>query len=225
MRIGHRLQRHPAFAALASFVLAWTLRLIGRSWRVRFEGNDPFATGEPFVGAMWHRNLLLAASTYRFRGVAVPVSRSRDGDLTTSALVRLGFAPPPRGSSSRGGSAALRGTLRYLRQGKVVGILTDGPKGPARRVKPGVLGLARSSGRPLLPIAMSARPCVRFSSWDRALLPLPFARVVVAYGEPMFVPKSTRGEGLEALRAGLERELDRLTDDLDRRLGLPPPSG
>jgi lysophospholipid acyltransferase (LPLAT)-like uncharacterized protein len=69
---------------------------------------------------------------------------------------------------------------------------------------------------------MAARPALRFGSWDRSFLPLPFARVRVVYGPPILVPKSTREEALEQLRRHLEDELNRLTDGVERELGLAP---
>jgi lysophospholipid acyltransferase (LPLAT)-like uncharacterized protein len=222
LRVPRRLLRHPAFVAVASSALAWVLKLLRLTWRVRYEGIDPFARDEPFVAAVWHRNLIIAAPIFHSRHVLVPVSRSHDGDLTVAVLEKLGFDPPPRGSSSRGAAAVLRRIIRFLEQGRLVAVLADGPRGPARRVKSGVLGAARASGRRLLPVGMSAHPCLRFGSWDRALLPLPFAKVVVAYGEPFRVPKSTHKGDLEALRQHLEDQLESLTDDLDARLRLPP---
>jgi lysophospholipid acyltransferase (LPLAT)-like uncharacterized protein len=207
---------------VASSLLAWVLRLLRITWRVRYEGPDPFASGEPFVGAVWHRNLILAAPLFHSHRVLVPVSRSSDGDLTVAVLEKLGFDAPPRGSSSRGAAAVLRRIIRSLEEGRRVAVLADGPRGPARQVKPGVLGAARASGRRLIPVGMSARPCLRFRSWDRALLPLPFARVIVAYGDAFCVPKSTHKGDLEPLRQRLEEQLEALTDDLDARLSLPP---
>lgn len=208
--------------AFASRLVALTLKALRLSWRVHFEGPDPFASQEPFVAAVWHRNLLIAAPLFPTRRVVVPVSRSGDGDLTVAVLTRLGFDPPPRGSSSRGAAAVLRQLIRSVEEGKLVAVLADGPRGPARQVKPGVLGAARVSGRPVQPVAISASPCLRFGSWDRALLPLPFATVRVAYGDPLPVPKSTHRKDLEALRLELEQRLELLTEDLDARLGLPP---
>jgi lysophospholipid acyltransferase (LPLAT)-like uncharacterized protein len=224
-RFSRRVLQDPRVQGLLGLVVAWLLRLFGATWRIRFEGADPFAGGEAFVAATWHRNLLVAAFAFRNRGVAVPVSRSRDGDLTAAVLQRLGFAPPPRGSSSRGATALLRELIRCIQRGRVVAILPDGPRGPAFRAKPGVLALARATGRPVHTVGIAARPRLRFGSWDRAMLPLPFARVIVAYGDRVHVPKSTRAEALEARRLELERELDRLTGTLDARLGLPEAAG
>jgi lysophospholipid acyltransferase (LPLAT)-like uncharacterized protein len=220
MRLPGNIRRHPRFASWVGSVVALLLRLFGATWRVRTEGSDPFARGEPFIGALWHRGLLVAAHIFRDRGVAVPVSRSRDGDLTVAVLERLGFASPARGSSSRGAAAVLRQLIRVVRRGRTVGVLPDGPRGPARRVKPGLLAVARATGAPIYPVGIAARPVLRFRSWDRAILPLPFARVLVSYGEPLVVPKNTPGEDLEPLRESLECELERLSNVLDARLGM-----
>lgn len=206
--------------AVAGRLGAWLLRLLAVTWRVRVQGADPFRDG-PCLAALWHRGFLAAACVWRDRGISVPVSRSRDGDLLEAVLRRLGYGESPRGSSSEGGSRLLRGLIRCVRDQRSVAVLPDGPRGPARRLKPGVLAVARASGRPVVPVALSARPCLRLGTWDRALVPLPFARVRCAYGSPVVVPKRA-GEGeLDELRRALERELDALTDRVDAELGLP----
>jgi lysophospholipid acyltransferase (LPLAT)-like uncharacterized protein len=100
----------------------------------------------------------------------------------------------------------------------VIGVLCDGPRGPARRCKPGVLAIARATGLPLYPVAVAARPAIRFPSWDGTLLPLPFARVLFTGGAPLHVPESATRDDLESLRHHLERELDRLQTLADAEL-------
>jgi hypothetical protein len=214
--------RHACFVRAASLAIALALRVLGATWRVRVEGTNPFEGSEPAIATLWHRSVLVAAFLLRGRPIAVPVSLSRDGDLGAAVLDRLRYPSPPRGSSSRGATGLLRQMIRSRRAGLWVGVLPDGPRGPARVAKPGVLAVARATGTPIHPAAMAARPAVRFGSWDRTFLPLPFARVWVAYGPPIFVPKSTRDEALEELRRRLEDELNRLTDGLEHRLGLAP---
>jgi hypothetical protein len=140
----------------------------------------------------------------------VAVSLSRDGDWIDAVLVRLGFAESPRGSSSRGATALLRELIRRTRAGEPIGILLDGPRGPAGVAKPGAVALARATGARLVPIGIAAAPGHRFASWDRALLPFPFARVRIVFGAPLFVPRDADAETLEAMRRELEAELHRL---------------
>lgn len=201
---------------------ALALRALGASWRVRSEGPDPFASGErPLLGALWHRGFLVAAALFRDRDAVVMVSRSRDGDWIEAVLRRLGYAASPRGSSSRGASTALRRQIALMSEGRIGALLCDGPRGPARQAKPGVLALARGTGAPLYPLAIAARPALRLGSWDRTLVPLPFARVICLYGEPLRVSRDANEEDLERARLRLDRELDRLTAAAEARLGLP----
>jgi hypothetical protein len=200
--------------ALLARPAAWLLRALAASWRVEVSGpdHDPFAAGaaRPVLAALWHEGALCAAGFYRDRGVHVAVSRSRDGEHIAAVLARLGFGESPRGSSSRGGAEALRALLRALRAQAVVAVLVDGPRGPAKQAKPGVVTAARLAGVPILPVAMAARPCLRFASWDRMRLPPPFARLRVHYGEPLRVAREASEAEAEAARAELEARLERL---------------
>jgi lysophospholipid acyltransferase (LPLAT)-like uncharacterized protein len=198
---------------------ALLLRVVGASWRMRVEGPDPLVPGhEAVVAAFWHRNVLIAAWHYRDRGFSVPVSRSRDGDRIAALLAALGYAEPPRGSSSRGGAAALHELVRLVRGGTTVSIQTDGPQGPPRISKSGIVSLARLTGRPITPVCFSARPTWRFRSWDGTLLPLPFARVLCRYGEPIPIAADADEAAEERARRRLDDALNGITDDLDRRL-------
>jgi hypothetical protein len=219
MRLPRNSRRYRVFLAVVGFAGALLLRLLGATWRVRIVGEDPFARGEPLVATAWHRGLLIAAYCFRNRGIIVPVSQSRDGDLASSVLRHLGFDGSARGSSSRGATSLLRNLIRQARAGRPVAILPDGPRGPAGTVKPGVIALARASGARLVPIGISASPSKQFGSWDRAILPFPFARITCSYGEPIRVPKKATGEALERLRSELEATLDRINLQLDAELG------
>lgn len=209
-----------AIASLAA-AAAILIRLLGSTWRVRETGCNPLGHGEgPHLGAFWHRNLLIAAWHFRDRGFSVPVSRSRDGDLVTAFLLRLGYTSPPRGSSSRGGPTALREGLRRLKSGTTLSLQTDGPRGPARRSKPGIVSLARLTGVPITPVAFSASFCFRFHSWDGTLLPLPFSLVRVCFGESQAIAEDPDPGIEEAACLFLDAELNRLTDLLDDELGF-----
>jgi lysophospholipid acyltransferase (LPLAT)-like uncharacterized protein len=221
MRLSRSSRRYRLLLAVAGFAGALLLRLLGATWRVRIAGEDPFSRGGPLVAAAWHRGLLIAAYCWRNRGLVIPISQSRDGDLADSVLRHLGFAASARGSSSRGATSLLRSLIRRASAGEPVGFLPDGPRGPARAAKPGVIALAA----PLVPVGISASPSKRFGSWDRAMLPLPFARVTCRYGEPIRVPKKATKDVLEELRGELEETLDRINLELDAELGIADRSG
>ena len=205
-----------ALRSLAGTLAALLLRALGASWRIEASGALPKRA--PFVLVTWHQGLIVAAFALRDRALWVPLSLSRDGDLAEGALLRLGFARAPRGSSSRGGSALLREMIRRVRGGESGGVLPDGPRGPAFEAKSGVLALASATGAPLVPLGVAAAPARRLGSWDRALLPLPFARVRLHYGDPLEVPRSADAAALENWRARLTEELQRLDREAAQQL-------
>jgi lysophospholipid acyltransferase (LPLAT)-like uncharacterized protein len=145
------------------------------------------------------------------------VSRSKDGEWTARLFTKLG-AETVRGSTSRGGATALRGLVRAAKEGKDLAITPDGPRGPAERVQPGAVALARLSGRPLLPVAFACRPCLRAGSWDRMIVPLPFGRGLFEYGEALWVPRDADAEASEKARLELERRITEATESARRRL-------
>ena len=205
---------------------AWLMRALGATWRVEVLGENPVGPGRtPVAGALWHRGLFIAAHFFRDQRVVVMVSRSRDGDWIESVLSGLGFAASPRGSSTRGGASALRQQVELVQAGHTAALLCDGPRGPARVAKAGVVALARAAGVAVQPVGLSARPCLRFGSWDTTLLPLPFARVVVVFGRPLPMPPDMTGEEVERVRREIEQQVERATQEADARLGFlsPPP--
>ncbi len=157
--------------------VAVIVALLARTWRVRFSGALPPGAA---VVRVWHEDLLALAGVAGARRLplAVLVSRSVDGQWAASAARALGFEVV-RGSSSRGALPALRALRRRLLGGAQVVIAADGPRGPRRGEAPGAATLARLGGASLVAVEVSARPAVRLPTWDRHLVPLPFARVSV----------------------------------------------
>jgi len=207
-------RRFPPWLRLFGALAASALRLWGATWRYRTVGNDPFLSeGEPIIGVVWHEFVLVLAHRFRDRRFTVAVSRSDDGEWISAALPSLGYREPVRGSSSRGGTAALLGLVRHVRAGTTVSILADGPRGPAHVSKPGPVALARLTGRPLIPVHFKASLAFRFRSWDTTLLPLPFSQIELRYGDPIFVPHDTDEDAEERLLHRLDQVMERLAED------------
>ena len=177
----------------------------------------------PYIGAFWHARMLWPAWTFRGPEFAVLVSDHADGELIARAIGGLGTRVV-FGSSLRGGTAGLHAAARLLAAGVSVAVTPDGPVGPARVAKPGVIALASLTGAPIVPMAYAARPDLVFASWDRFRVPLPFGRAWGALGEPLRVPAGLDGPALESHRAALEAALDRLTDEVDRCAGRARPA-
>ncbi|MBK8249322.1 MAG: lysophospholipid acyltransferase family protein [Gemmatimonadetes bacterium] len=166
---------------VASALGEWLVRLLGVTWRVRWEGSIP--TG-PVVLAMWHGELLPLVWALRGRGIAPLVSTHADGEVIARIVRRLGF-DPIRGSSSRGGARALIEAARRLEAGATVAFTTDGPRGPRRQSAPGALAAAARSGLDVVPMGALASRAWRFKSWDRFVVPQPFAVITIRCGAPL----------------------------------------
>ena len=108
--------------------------------------------------------------------------------------------------------------LGWAERRHLLAITPDGPRGPAERVKPGLVFLASRTGFPIVPVASAARPAWRLRSWDGFRVPKPFARVLVAYGTPIPVPADLDRDALEATRRAVEAAIADLTGSLEARL-------
>ena len=217
-----RAGRYPWWLEPAAIGGAALLRLLGATWRLTRIGIDEFdrarlARGERCVYALWHARLLPLVFTHRGRGAAVLVSRHRDGELVARMIEKLGFVTA-RGSSTRGGEEGLRDMLDWAEKKHLLAITPDGPRGPAERVKPGLVYLASRTGFPIVPVASAARPAWRLRSWDGFRVPRPFARVLVAYGPPIPVPPDLDRDALERTRLAVEAAIAELTATLDARV-------
>ena len=217
---GKRAARYPWWLTPAAIGGAALLRLLGATWRINAIGDAEYEAalaGERCVYALWHARLLPLVFVHRGRGAAVLVSRHRDGELIARIVERLGFVTG-RGSSTRGGEEGLRDMLEWAEKGRRLAITPDGPRGPAARVKPGLVFLASRTGFPIVPVASAARPAWRLRSWDGFRVPRPFARVLVAYGSPIPVAPDLDRDGLERTRLAVEAAIAELTATLDARV-------
>ena len=189
------------------------LRLYQKLLRVEFLGWERVEAARragPVILCHWHGDDLALVVPFAGQGLTMMVSRSRDGDLLSGVMTRLGYATV-RGSTSRGGGEALRRMLRALREGRDMGLTVDGPRGPRQVVKPGVITLARLSGAPIFPAGVWAdRKWVFKKTWHQTYLPWPGARVRFVFGEPIVVPREADKERLEELRKEVEAEFFRL---------------
>ncbi|MBI4397078.1 MAG: DUF374 domain-containing protein [Elusimicrobia bacterium] len=211
-----------------AWVVSWfswfLLQFIGRTSRVHSHYHpkvkEYFKEGKPFIYALWHRFQLFMVYEHRNRGVHVLVSQSRDGELIARALDRFGFYTV-RGSSSHGGRAAFIELLNRARDGKSVAFTPDGPRGPYRAVRPGVIAMARKTGLPVVPLAWAGSRVKELSSWDRFLIPLPFGRFHVVLGAPFWIqPGDEKAE--EKVRLALDDVALQAEQRLQRPAAHPP---
>ncbi len=173
--------------------------------------------GQNVIIAFWHQRLLMMPFLPHRGRVGMLISQHRDGEFIARAVKFFGI-DSIRGSSTRGGLSALRGMVRFFREGGNLAITPDGPQGPRHIVQIGVIELARRTGAPILPVTYAATRRKIFSSWDGFHLPYPFSKVAYLWGEPIFVPPGTGKKGLEEKRLLLEESLKRITEEADRRV-------
>lgn len=197
--------------ALGAILLA-TVRFRTRH-RERFDALDD--RGQAVLYALWHGRLLPLTWFHRRRNVAAMISYSKDGEYIARIVRAWGFEPV-RGSTSRGGSNALREVARRVRAGQSVAITPDGPRGPRQRVQPGVIIAAQLTGAPILPVVAGCSRAWWPEGWDRFCIPKPFATVTVLYGEPMYVPRDLDPAGLDQCAAELERTLNAMLVQVDQ---------
>lgn len=182
------------------------------STRFEVAGAEHYAStwgvGKPVVFVLWHGRLLPCTYYHRQQKLATLISQHRDGEYITRIVERWGFEVV-RGSSSRGGAQALRQIVRTLRRGTAMAITPDGPRGPREVMKPGALIAAQMAGVPVIPVAAGTPRAWWFGGWDRFLVPKPFARIRMEYGEPFLIPR-------EATEREIEEEF---CPEVERRLG------
>ena len=197
-------------------VYFWLSHVLFRSCRLRFLGKENedvyLRDGRPICFAGFHQGMLFLPMHFRDRDGVVMVSASRDGDLIAHTMSRFGLRSA-RGSSKRGGADALRAMIDEVNaSGCSAGMIVDGPQGPAGIAKPGALKLARETGLPIVPGNWWAEPHVAFGSWDKTIVPLPFARMVFAFEPAIVVPPDATDDDLERLRVELTARLGRALD-------------
>lgn len=192
------------------------VRFVGATSRITIHGEEHRSElrrqGRRFVYAFWHQRAPFFAYTHRNENASILVSQSKDGEIIAQ-LLRLSGIGATRGSASRGGQTATREMIDTIEAGRDLGFTVDGPKGPARKSKPGILHLAQKLDLPILPLTCAFSRKVEFKkAWDRFHLPLPFGRISVRYGAPVVVGD---GDDLAAARAALDAALDAITERAD----------
>jgi len=222
-RIGQKLGKETLKieGRLARWLIAFGVRLL-QLWArtLRYEIDDRAGiVGRPVtencIGALWHNRLLIFPAVLRRffpqRHGAALISASRDGDLLTDAVQRFGY-DVIRGSSSRLGASAILQLTQVLASGRDVVITPDGPLGPAYELGPGIIFLAQKSGAAVLPINLEYSRCWRLKSWDRFIIPQPFAKVRVLVNRPHHVKATTTSEEFESERLALQDAMMELVE-------------
>ena len=194
------------------------LQLWARTLRYEIDDRAGIVGGpatENYIGALWHNRLLIFPLILRHffpqRHGAALISASRDGDLLTDAVQRFGY-DVVRGSSSRLGANAILQLAQVLASGRDVVITPDGPRGPAYELGPGIIFLAQKTGAPVVSVNLEYSSCWRIKSWDRFIVPRPFAKVRMIIGTLHHVKSTSTPEEFEAERLRLQQAMMELVE-------------
>ena|SRR5882672_2055092 len=202
---------------LGMFVLRafwFTCRIVHVEGRAHIE--ERMLRRDPAVICYWHRHQLFCWRYLRLlidRGARIGwlISASVDGHVPSEMARRMGGGIVFRGSSTSGGSDALRTMCKAIARDHVSPATTpDGPSGPRSVFKPGIVKLAQLAAVPLIPMSYYADRAWVLRTWDRFVIPKPFCRIVIAAGEPIPVPRRLDEQELEQLRQRVEREVQQL---------------
>lgn len=235
--LGRRIGRSGIVMRLAAWLIGAYIRLVRATSRFdeagpgladlvrRWEG-DPAGEGKPMIMCFWHGRLLMMA---RFRHgptlkrIHVLISNHADGEIIARSIEGLGMSTV-RGSSRKGGFAAMRELNQLIETGAHAAFTPDGPRGPRQQAKGGAIAAASMGGVPLFPVAYSCRRGPFLESWDRFLLATPFNRGVFYVGEPMIVPPDLDEDGFELWRQRLETAMNDAVAAADALVGRVAPA-
>ncbi len=200
---------------------ATVMRLIHRTCRFEIVGEENYRAAReinPRIAAFWHFSYPTVLYFFRDHGYLTVVSRSRDGEFAARLVKSLGYFPF-RGSPGKGGVAALKGMISVFQGGPGGGFVADGSQGPARVAQKGLLLLAMYSGCPIMPVSVAADRCWRFRTWDRTLLPKPFASIALSFGPLIRIERGASPDRVEECRVQLERSLNEITLQAEKAVG------
>lgn len=195
------------------------VKLISATCRVRIvdvhKERDVLKTYGRLVYASWHQRFFPGITFFSSRKpIAIIISKSLDGEMAARVVKILGWHPV-RGSSSRGGKEALQQIKSLALSDYKIGHIVDGPRGPFGVVKPGLIRIAQAAEVPIVPAITSAQHRWVFNSWDKFMVPKPFSRVIIRFGDPVFVPSETDSDDFEAYRVRVEDQLKKEYRDTD----------
>lgn len=231
--------RSPWVMSLLVKLMSGYLALTYRTLRWTREGQatvddvqaQALAQRSGVILALWHSRVPVGPATWP-QGpdkpeIRVLVSQSRDGEFIARVIAKLGL-PSIRGSSlkktdtakNKGGEQAFRDMVKWVRDGGAMAITPDGPRGPVEVLQKGAVALARVSGAPVLFVGVAMQPCIRLGTWDRTIIPLPFARAAMVWDGPVVAGRDDDPDALAALWGQRLSAVSRRAEQLVGEVGL-----
>lgn len=216
---------------LTSWVIYLFFLLIYKSCRIEYSSKETLKfiheSEKPLICAFWHGRLFPMCFVHpKSKKFYAIISRHLDGEIIARTIAKMGVRAI-RGSTNRmageagktaknrGGTSVLRESLRVLEQGNNLAITPDGPRGPARIVKENFFAVAAQKKIPVVPISFSCKSGINLSTWDNFLLPLPFSKISIIFGE-ILVYDEQKFMDEKTFSREIERSLNNITDKIDK---------
>ena len=201
------------------YILFVILYLIGKTLRVQIINRDVESQlekqGKAIIYTFWHGRMLYFPYLYRFSNKStILTSPSEDGEIVARTAKIFGFSSIRGSSFKKGGSALLKMT-RSIKKGKAVTVVGDGSRGPLYKVQEGIINLAYLTGAPILPVVYGVKNKIQLNTWDQFIIPLPFSKIKVMYGDPVYVDKKTEEIKSKSKLEELEKKLKEITQVVD----------
>lgn len=168
-----------------------------------------------FILSMWHCHQCVVYAVKDKENFRVLISASNDGEIIAEGALSLGIKSI-RGSSKRHGTSAALGLIDNLKEGGSIGIMVDGPKGPKRKVKDGIINIAKLSGVPIIPVSWQSKNKTfhKFNTWDEFQIPFGPCKTVALFGEPIYIPNDATKEEMQDWCLKLEDAMNKVEQDL-----------
>ena len=228
MRRSKKSSRRMSFGRRLAYAVGMPLlRLIvfvlNSSYRVRVVRGADIAdrmiadTGKAYVPCYWHQQHIVCSNLVRswirrgFKACYI-ISSSVDGEVP-SRIARSWGADVIRGSANASGALVLRDAQAKMKEGTSIIVTSDGPVGPAFEFKTGTVLMARVGGAPLVPLACAADRAWYMDTWDHFMVPKPFARIAIAIGEPIDVPRGVSMDDMEDIRAATQTAIEAMIQE------------
>lgn len=213
MSLSKRLLKHPITQTALSYMLAAYIRLVmltsNKNFAVHPEAQKYMTGEENAIFAFWHGRMMLLPAINPPRKMFVLISDHRDGRLISQVIARFGQETVV-GSSSKGGTEAVRNIVRLLKNGDNISITPDGPRGPNQTAAMGIVTIAKLSGKVVLPVTFTSSNYQKMRSWDRFMVAKPFGRIKFCVGAPIRVNSAD-----EAARINIETAMNNLVEQAD----------
>ncbi len=214
-----RLLKAPATQSAIAWLLSLFIRLVywtnRRSYHINPAAAHLMRGEDNAIFAFWHGRMMMCPTIEPpKRKMHVLISRHRDGILISKVISHFGEATIA-GSSSKGGSAAVKEIMRALKKGDNISITPDGPRGPVQVAQMGIVTVAKLTGRCVLPVTFSASRHKRLTSWDRFMIALPFGKIAFCVGAPILVSRDADDHAQEQARLEIEQAMNRLVETAD----------